>query len=348
MKRLASVFLFLLLAALAFWGILRFARQQAEVKAEKLYPSEYVTVYTDMPSGMLEALGDTFYHDSGLKMNVVYQSKSQLLKSGSGSDSMPAADLYITSQDMLIRLKNEKMLSPYASAQTDTALNLFKDEECYWTGLWVDPVVFAVNEDYAKKHPAFAYNWNEVLGRSSLRLSMTDFIAADMAEDLLMCMAEHFGIEQTFSLLGKAQKHIVQYGKYLSTPSRMAGMGKCDIGISGLNEAIRSQKDKMPIVIMYPEDGSPWYLFGAGVSSDAAHPDRAQKLLNWLLTSSEYKEQMEENQYYYIYVNDFTKEPDSDGHSLDFWNLEKMYFDEGKKDLLTQWGEKIRFGGTNS
>ena len=34
MKRLASVFLFLLMAALAFFGILRFARQQAEVKAE--------------------------------------------------------------------------------------------------------------------------------------------------------------------------------------------------------------------------------------------------------------------------------------------------------------------------
>lgn len=47
------------------------------------------------------------------------------------------------------------MLVPYASAQTDTALNLFKDEECYWTGLWVDPVVFAVNEDYVRKHPAF-------------------------------------------------------------------------------------------------------------------------------------------------------------------------------------------------
>lgn len=57
---------------------------------------------------------------------------------------------------------------------------------------------------------------------------------------------------------------------------------------------------------------------------------------------------MEENQYYYVYVNDFNMAPDSGGHSLEFWNLEKVYFDEGRKDLLTQWGEKIRFGGTNS
>ena len=185
MKRLASVFLFLLMAALAFFGILRFARQQAEVKAEKMNPSEYVTVYTDMPKGMLEALGNDFFQESGLKMNVVYLSKSQLQSRQDASDT-PAADLYITSQDSLMKMKKENMLVPYASAQTDTALNLFKDEECYWTGLWVDPVVFAVNEDYARKHPAFSYSWNEVLTRNSLRLSMTDFVAADMAEDLLI------------------------------------------------------------------------------------------------------------------------------------------------------------------
>ena len=128
----------------------------------------------------------------------------------------------------------------------------------------------------------------------------------------------------------------------------MAGMGKCDIGISGLNEAIRSRKEKMPVEIMYPEDGSPWYLFGGGISADASRPERGEKLLNWLLTSSEYKDKMEENGYYYIYVNDSNMKPDGSGHSLSFWNLEKMYFDEGRKDLLTRWGEKIRFGGTNS
>lgn len=75
-----------------------------------------------------------------------------------------------------------------------------------------------------------------------IRLSMTDFIAADMAEDLLLSMAEHFGITEALYLLSEGNSHIVQYGKYLSTPSRMAGMGKCDIGISSYNEAMRAQK----------------------------------------------------------------------------------------------------------
>lgn len=94
-----------------------------------------------------------------------------------------------------------------------------------------------------------------MLTRKSVQLSMTDFIAADMAEDLLMCMAEHFGINETFQLLYQAQGHVVQYGKYLSTPSRMAAMGKCDIGISGLNETLRTRNENMPVTIIYPEDG---------------------------------------------------------------------------------------------
>ena len=347
MKRLASVFLFLILSALAFGGVFHYARFQVQLKKGKDHPSEYVTVYTDLQAGMLEPLNTAFYRESGIRFNIVYLSRSQLLDKNR-VEGQAAPDLYITSQDTLLKLKDRHFLSAYSSYQTDTALNLFKDQDGYWTGLWVDPVIFAVNKDYANKHPAFSYTWNEVLTRNSVRISMTDFIAAEMASDLLMCMAEHFGIEDTFILLKNAQDHIVQYGKYLSTPSRMAGMGKCDIGISGLNEAIRSQKENLPIVIMYPTDGAPWYLWGTAVSAESAYPERAQDLMNWLLNSEKYKKIMEENHYYYIYVNDYELKPDQDGNSLVFWDLEKLYFDEGKKDLLAQWGEKIRFGGTNN
>ena len=57
---------------------------------------------------------------------------------------------------------------------------------------------------------------------------------------------------------------------------------------------------------------------------------------------------MEQNQYYYVYVNDEDMKPDVIGGDLRFWDLKKMYFDEGKKDLLNQGADKIRFGGTNN
>lgn len=175
---------------------------------------------------------------------------------------------------------------------------------------------------------------------------MTDFIAADMSKDLLMCLIEHFGPDYAMELLGRAQQHLVQYGKYLSTPSRMAAMGKCDIGISGLNEVLRTKREKMPVMIIYPEDGAPWYLYGTGLLAESAHPERGERLINWLLDSAKYKSIMEKNGNYFIYVNDDAEEPDAAGNELVFWELEKRYLDEGRKDLLNLWGEKVRFGGT--
>ncbi len=346
MKRLFSVLLFLLLACGSFFGIWQYGKGQEEKKREVIHPIDKVAIFTDLPTGLLEPIGEAFYAEKGVQFDISYFTAADLLKGNKESESK--ADVYISSQDILMKLKDQSRLSPYASQYTDTALNLFKDEDACWTGLWVDPVVFAVNRDFSRTHPAFAYTWSEVFDRQSVNLSMTDFIAADMSKDLLMCLAEHFGPEYTFFLLARAQQHLVQYGKYLSTPSRMAAMGKCDIGISGLNEALRTQKEDMPVTILYPEDGSPWYLYGIGLAADSAHPERAALLIDWLLEANHYKSVMEKNRCYYVYVNDDRIKPDAAGVTLNYWELEKKYFDEGRKDLLNQWGEKIRFGGTKS
>lgn len=346
MKRFISVLVFLLLACGSFLGIWQYGKAQEEKKRAEDHPIDKVVIATDLPSGILEPIGDAFYAEKGIQFEISYRNAADLLKKN--KEEAAPVDVYISSQDMLMKLADAGSLTPYASQYTDTALNLFKDEEAYWTGLWVDPVVFAVNADFSRTHPAFAYTWDEVCTRQSVELSVTDFIAADMAKDMLMCLAEHFGPEYTFFLLAQAQQHLVQYGKYLSTPSRMAAMGKCDIGISGLNEAIRTQKEDMPVTIHYPEDGSPWYLYGIGLAAESAHPERAALLADWLLEPYHYKSVMEKNRCYYIYVNDDKIKPDAAGNTLAFWELEKRYFDEGRKDLLNQWGEKIRFGGMKS
>lgn len=342
MKRLFSVLLFLVLILAAFVGIVNFAEKEAEQKRLSRIPSETVTVYTDMPSGVLETLGKFFYIERGIKMNVVYMSSSMLLQ---GANAQNPPDVYITSQENLIKLKKLHKLKEYSSSETDITLNLFKDNEYYWTGLWIDPVIFSVNRDFYTLHPAFSYTWEEVFYRKFIRLSMTDFIAADMAEDLLMCLAEHFGIQESLEMLRIAQMHIVQYGKYLSTPSRLAAMSKSDIGISSYNEAMRTKSENMPLTIIYPEDGTAWYLYGEGMSASSTQPDKAQILLDWLLTAYRFKEDLRQIQFFYLHVNDKEAAPDVAGNKLVFWPLEKNYFDEGKKDLLTQWGEKIRFGG---
>lgn len=62
---------------------------------------------------------------------------------------------------------------------------------------------FVVNKEFAARHSLLNYNWNNIMTSPQIRLSMTDFIAADMAEDLLLSMAEHFGITEALYLLSE-------------------------------------------------------------------------------------------------------------------------------------------------
>ena len=339
MKRLIPVFLFIFIAVVSFGGILNFAKHQEQLKTQRNNRAETISIMTDIQADIIEKLGIIFYEQSGIQIKIIPLDKEAIVSGKSGS-----ADIYLSSQQNLSFLKKKNKLESYSSENTDTILNLFKDEEAFWTGLWIDPIIFAVNPGFDAKHPNFEYSWTNVFINDEIKLSLTDFIATEMSEDFLMSLVEHFGNIETFYLLDRGQSHILQYGKYLSTPARMAGMGKCDIGISSYNEAKRIQREKIPVLTIYPTDGVPWYLYGVGLSTDSNHPYKAKQFINWLLSPENYKNIMRENGYQYIFVNDIDETPDVHGGKLQYWELQKKYDNKGKDKLLNQWMEKIRFG----
>lgn len=341
MKRLGSVLLFLLLVAALFGGIFYYAGIQAEKKRREEIPAERLLVYTELPESAVEVFDDAFYREIGVRLTVEDLSREEMLerlKKGK------RPDVYLVSQDFLHTLAGAGELSPYVSDRTDTVLNGFKDEEGYWTGVWLNPAVFAVNTEFARLHPAFSYTWDEVFHRWSVRLVMTDCIAADYAEDSLMALVENYGVEEAFARLRDAAGHVVQYGKYLSTPAHMAAMDKCDIGVSGYNEAKRVQAENLPIRILYPEDGTHFYLYGAAIDRESEKALWAQEFVDWLLSPGSGEELLRQNGYYFMYTNDTRMPEDDAGKKPDFWPLEKRYTKEGKKALLDRWIEEIRFG----
>lgn len=341
MRRLGAILLFLLLGAAVFGGIFYYADLRHEQKKEEVLPNLRITVYTDLPQSAVQIFDEPFYKETGIHLTVQEMSRQQMMaqvKSGH------RPDLYLVSQDALHGLRAGDFLQPYTSDRTDTVLNDFKDEEGFWTGVWLNPAVFAVNTEFADLHPAFGYHWDEVLRRQSVRLVMTDFIASEDSEDGLMSLVEHFGADGAMERLRIASTHIVQYGKYLSTPSHMAAMDKCDIGISGYNEARRVQKEGLPIRILYPEDGTYFYLYGIGLDRNSQEKEKSRRFIDWILSSEDRETVINNAGYYYIYVND-TRMPEDDAKAkISFWPLAKQYTEQGKKELLDRWIQTIRFG----
>lgn len=341
MRRCGSVILFLLFAGLVFAGIFYYAEMRARQKRQEVQPEERLEIYTDLPQSALQIFDRPYYKEFGAGLSITEMTPAQIVEN---AEKGTIPDLYLVSQHTLDKLKDMNMLAVYASDRTDTVLNGCKDEDGYWTGVWMNPAVFAVNTDFALTHPAFFYTWDEVLSRQSVRLVMTDFISADYSEESLISLTEHFGQKECFARLRSAAGHIVQYGKYLSTPAQMAAMDKCDIGISGFNEVMRVKQDGLPVKIIYPEDGTFYYLYGAALSAAEARREEAQRFMDWILDSAARKPMLEKHGYYFLYVNETRLPEDEANMKIEFWPLEKKYTDEGKKDLLEQWLQQIRFG----
>lgn len=341
MKRIFAIVLLLVITLSACFYIFYYADEHKKKEQEVIADAKKVVVITDLPSDMFEPIKQSFYNSKKINVEVNYINTVDL--KNIDPVILKKSDIIITSQENLNKLKSMRKIYKFTSEKTDTVLNIFKDKDGFWTGIWINPTIFIVNKKFVDNNPDFVYSWDEIFNHINIRLSMTDFIASDITKDLLMSMTEHFGEDGIFDRLWIANKHVIQYGKYLSTPSRMVAMDKCDIGISDYNEAKRTEKEGLPVIISYPIDGTAWYLYGIA-SLQENNSEESVEFINWILDSSNYKKNMEDNKNYYLYSNDMKVNSDKFGKDLIFWDLEKNYSDEGKKTLLDLWVEKIRFG----
>lgn len=341
MKRLASVLLFLGIAVLVFGSVILYMEKAARQRANDVASTRFIRVYTDMPADFIQTVGQAFARKEKINIVVVPLTTSQILDSTLRSDN--TGDVVITSQEVLQQLSEKKELAPYSSPASDTVMHQYRAENDTWTGIWIDPVVFAVNRDFYAENPDYIYTWDNVVTSPMTRLSVTDFVSSSEAEDLLYSMSERFGEDGAIGRLAYAGTHIEQYGKFLSTPARMAAMDKVDIGISSFNEVMRVKNEHLPIAVVYPDDGQPWYLYGIGIFSDAAHKPDARRFVDWLLTGKTLDKAMNASDTYYLSTNELRRDKDERGHLLSLWNLKKVFVKTGRDSLKKRWVTQVRF-----
>ncbi len=349
MKRIGAVFLFLLLVAAAFgalWLHLETKRQEAAQRVsatETGTGTQRLLIYSQWPPGMAPVLAEAAKGNADISVDIREMTADEMktaVREGR------RAQVYLASQRVLMDLAKAGAFSPHTSGATDTVLADFKDKDGFWTGVWMNPVVFAVNADFEKRNPDFLYSWNDVLQRGNVRLVMLDFSATAFSTDSLMSLVEHYGTDEAYRLLGAASSHVVQYAEFLSTPAQMAAMDKCDIGISGYREAKKLADDGLPICWLYPEDGTWCFLYGAALDKEAG--EEAAAFLDWLLTDGGQDARWQKAGYDFMQVNAEGLPEDAHGRQPEFWSLLKRYTESGQKDLTERWIRSVRFGISDS
>ncbi|WP_425060930.1 hypothetical protein SCACP_16910 [Sporomusa carbonis] len=303
-----------------------------------------ITIYTTLPVEQVAVLAQEYEKAAKVRVNIAPFSEKELFNRLIEESAKPKADLILANRKTLKQARNSALLVPYQSEYTDIIPSRFQDTDGYWTGVWYDPIIFAANQDYLKTTAKKPSKWSDLLLDPKIKLSITDFPAADAAANLLYTLVAANGEEQTMNFLKKLHPHIVQYAKFLVTPARMASMGEVDIAVAVHSETMRYARDGFPVQIIYPEDGTAYLLTGVGLVRGASHSANAKHFIDWL-TQDDVFSVMAQNKFYFIPTNPETRMyKEYAAKNIKLLDHHDMYTLEQQRKLLDRWVQDVRLG----
>jgi len=258
-----------------------------------------ITVYTTLQPEIALSFIQEYEKTANIKVNIVPLSEADLLIRLKVETGNQQADLVLTNQTVLQQLARNGELAAYFSAKTDLVPNKFKDSNNYWTGLWYDPLVFAVNREKANGLQPLN-QWNDLINKN-IRIALTDFLASESSANLLYTFSAVYGEEYTLNYFKTIHQQVVQYSKFLATPVRLAAMGEVDLAIASQSETIKYINDGFPVNIIYPEEGTAGLLIGIGIIKGSQQYSNIKPFIDWLLLHS--TDILEKNRYYVVPTN---------------------------------------------
>ena len=312
------------------------------------HPMQEITAYTSFPTEVAAVLSEEYEKEYNVRVNFVHLSSEQILirlhEQALGDDDGKAS-LILADRETLDRASAAGYLMPYISEKGDQVADSFRHPNRYWTGVWYDPVVFAVNQDYLRTHLDLPNSWQLLTQQRDIRIGTTDFMAADASSNLLYSMIAEYGDQRAFEIWRKIQPNIMQYSKYLHTPVRQAGMGEVDLSVAVLSETLRYIHDEYPIRILYPIDGTSAVIYGTGIAFRVSERDAhtAESFADWLLTD-EAQTALAQHRFYFLTTNPMTLSYQMfAGKNINIFKSRPYFSKEEKEILLDRWVKEVRF-----
>lgn len=311
------------------------------VQREKPQANLKLRIYTDIQTSTLQLIADIYQQQKDVEIEIIHMSDSQLIDTLDRKLDVP--DMVWGSELLLRTLQQKKLLAGYRSEETDLVEPVFKAADDSWVGVWYQPIVWVVGDEYYRKHGDELYVWDDLYKQTKAKLAMTDFVAADLSAELLYSMVTLYGEDKAFSDFRSLHQNVDQYGQYLSTPVRLVATGRSDIAIADAGTAREYIMQGYPIHMIYPQDGTAYYLYGAAIASGAYHQEEAGKFIDWFLNGNAFIALQRKQEY--IYYTGLPSQHVSDAHGDQpvLWKINKGYTQEGEKELLAKWVHDIRF-----
>lgn len=302
-----------------------------------------LTMYSDLPNTLTKLLTQQYellYH---VRVHVLPLTEEQMAVRMTLSEADRTGDIVLTSRDSLHIGEKYGQFIPVLSEGIDEISNRFKQPDGLWVGTWYDPVVFVQNSQFYNGEGRYINTWHSLAMPGDWTVVMTDFVAARGAANILYGFVETRGEVEGLQYFMELKPHVVQYAKFLTTPVRLAALGETDIGIGNYSDAHQYEEHKYPLKVIFPLDGTPYYLTGTAVLKSTKNKEESERFIKWLL-SKQTAQFLQSNDMYFGFTNpEVAHLTDSLGREAVLLETKGDYTEEGKKRLLNDWISQVRF-----
>ncbi len=302
---------------------------------------ELVKVWTTLPQEAVQTVLNGYQAANDDKQQ--YQVTAVGMDALQGLGQLPPSErpqLVFAAGDELSPLVADKVLTPLVTEASDILPPGLHDDDYYWTGLWVDPYVLAVNRPYSRQVGQLALNdWKDILYRTKPTLAICDPIAVPETAAFFYAWASHSDTADVYEELTALHAMTKQYSRFPATPVKLVGMGDSDVAITLASTVLINKDKQYPLYAYRPDSGAPVRVIALALVA-VQDADRYGPLLDWLLEEQSFNRSLE-SKYGWISVLEAVEHP----ATADAWWTNTKYLERDKQQIFMRtWLERVRFG----
>ncbi|MEI3612795.1 ABC transporter substrate-binding protein [Pseudogracilibacillus sp. SO30301A] len=309
--------------------------------------SESLTMYIGVVEEQALKIAQEFEKDTGIKVDFVRMSGGEILSRVRAEKDNPKASIwYGGPADSFVAAKDEELLHPYISPNSENIDDQLKDEDGYWTGIYNEVLGFILDDRFFDERGIDKPStWKDLLNEEyNGQIAVANPGASGTAFLLLSGMVQELGEEEGLQYMEELDNNVKQYTKSGSAPAKSAGLGEAAIGITFIHNGLRHMEEGFDnISVVAPEDGTWSSTAAVGIIEGAPELDAAKEFVDWALT----KEAQEIGQQFGSYQ--FPSNPDANipEQAKPYENVNILDYDldwsgENRAGLVEKWDSAIK------
>lgn len=269
--------------------------------------------------------------DDKFLIKVIYELK----------DDGPKPDIVLAERRTLNGLVIDGKLKPTKFSKGEELPLGFREADGQWYGIFYDPAVFLVNQNYARTVGQKAIRkWSDLQVLPNPRICMENLSNSISSQNFLGSLADNMGEQTSLTYLWNLNRFVNDYTNFPISSVRKTAVGDANISITRQSFVFKYLESKFPAYLVVPEEGTPVNLYGMGLFKDCANEEKAHIFMEWMMTSSDMQSYSKQKLSGYDFLFDDEGKL-SDTNKLWLNNSYMVWKDQ--EYLTNRWLDMVRF-----